>query len=218
MRMYRPYKILTGVLLLLGLTLISICGRGQSKTKLANKKHGITIGFQSGREVLQNQSSLFNNKQSKMLYGINHNLVLRKAIKPHFKFETGVTYSEFQNQAFIQKNRSNHTLKPYSLSLPATLQYFFLPEKCRLHPYCGAGLQYNLNIASNTISPFSGDAPSATSVVGSENGTKYISILFTQGITYEINTKIQVTQSFHFIPSNNNKTFGIDLGVGYTIP
>jgi len=152
-----------------------------------------------------------------MQYGINHNLVLRKAIKPHFKFETGVTYSQFQNQAFIQKNKFNHTLKPYSLSLPATLQYFFLPEKCKLHPYCGAGLQYNINIRPNTISPFSGDASSATSA-GSETGTKYISIVFTQGVTYEINTKIQVTQSFHFIPNNNNKILGIDLGVGYTIP
>ena len=48
--------------------------------------------------------------------------------------------------------------------------------------------------------------------------TKYITILFTQGVTFEVNTKIQVTQSFHFIPSNTNSVIGIDLGIGYKLP
>ena len=48
--------------------------------------------------------------------------------------------------------------------------------------------------------------------------TKYITILFTQGVTFEVNTKIELTQSFHFIPTNTTNIIGIDLGIGYKIP
>ena len=51
-----------------------------------------------------------------------------------------------------------------------------------------------------------------------QSDTKYITIVFTQGVTFEVNTKIEVSQSFHFIPENNNTVIGINLGVGYKIP
>jgi len=82
-----------------------------------------------------------------------------------------------------------------------------------MHPFFGAGLQYN-------IKPFCQTAPIYND--GGYNyspqaGTKCISILFTQGVTFEINTKIEIGESFHFIPNNNNRVIGIDLGIGYKI-
>ena len=51
-----------------------------------------------------------------------------------------------------------------------------------------------------------------------QSDTKNITILFTQGFTFEVNTKIQVSQSLHFIPGNTTKVIGIDFGVGYKFP
>ena len=210
-------KILTFAMLS-GLTIGGFYANGQSKVK-QTKRHNVTIGFQSGKESAINSSPFYNSKQYKVRYGTNNRLLLRKRIKPHFSFETGLNYGLMpnQNNSNTTTYKFNNGLKQGSLSMPATLQYFFLPEKCRLRPFCGAGLQYNLYINPNTISPFPvGDVAPATS--DAQTGTKYISILFTQGVTFEVNTKIQITQSFHFIPNNNNKMLGIDLGIGYTIP
>ena len=202
------------------LSAINLCPNiAQGKTKHGNKKHNVTLGFQTGRDALLNPSPNLQNKQTKFQYGANHGLTLRKKTGSHFKIESGFTYNQLQPQNFKNNFSCNNfnALKPYTLSLPATLQYYFLPEKSTLHPYCGAGIQTNINISPNTISPFTGDTYPGTNHQTYQTGTKYISILFTQGVTYEINTKIQITQSFHFIP-NATKTFGIDLGIGYTLP
>ena len=146
----------------------------------------------------------------------NNKIVLRKPINAHFKAEAGLSYSAFQNGSSTSFGSNNPLQKVSKFSLPITLQYYFLPEKSKVRPYCGAGLQYNFNANGNAISPFNSDGRNE---YVPQTGNKYISIIFTQGITFEINTKIQVTQSFHFIPdNNNNKTFGIDLGIGFTLP
>lgn len=148
----------------------------------------------------------------------NTGVIFRRPITNHFKVEAGMTYGTSQSQCCISSLLANNNAgqKSYKLTLPASIQYYVLPKCCKLQPYMGAGLQYNFSNKSNTLSPFSGDARKVSNT-NNPGGTQYISILFTQGITFEINTKIQVTQSFHFIP-DANRTFGIDLGIGYTLP
>jgi len=150
---------------------------------------------------------------------------MRKALNAHIKMECGISYSVIQNASSFNINDRTVgnkyyaiTQKAYNLALPVTVNYFFLPGHCCMHPYVGAGFQYNLNLTdgSNTISPFSGDYRAST--VNQQTGTKYISIRFTEGITFQVNTKIQINQSFHFIPDNNNKVIGVDLGFGYQLP
>jgi len=70
--------------------------------------------------------------------------------------------------------------------------------------------------ANNNINLGQGGEPVTSR--NSIKDTKYISILFTQGVIFEVSTKIQVNQSFHFIPESNAKRIGIDLGVGYQLP
>lgn len=191
-------------------------------SKAKNKKNTASIiGFRSGREILFNASPLIYNKQSKVHAGVSNSLVLRKPLNNHFNVEGAISYRVFQNLTTNNTsdktpgNKNTLSQKAYNIALPVAVNYFFFPGKCRVRPYFGAGFQYNLNLnnASNAISLFPNDNKIEDN---QQHGVKYIS--FTQGITFQVNTKIQVTQSFHFIPDNNNKVIGIDLGIGCQLP
>ena len=85
-----------------------------------------------------------------------------------------------------------------------------------MRPFCGAGVQCNMLQGNNNVPSFTGDVNPVT--YNPQPDTKYITIFFTQGVTYEINTKIEITQSIHFIPENTNSVIGIDLGIGFKLP
>ena len=214
-------KIYSSIVALSFLTSVSICGYAQSKTKQTQKteKHPITIGFQTGRELLFNSSPLIHSKQSKVHYSISKSLVLRKPLTPHFKIETGLKYTSIEpvltnSISFQGKIRS----KAYSFSIPVTIQYYLLSEKYRLRPFCGAGFQCNFFESKNNQPSMQPGMDAMQQYYNPQNDTKYITILFTQGVTFEVNTKIEISQSFHFIPENTNNIIGIDLGIGFKIP
>ena len=215
-------KILSFSFALLSLITASVCGFAQNKDKhlIKKEKHPISIGFQSGRELLFNSSPLVHSKQSKVHYGISKSLVLRKPINAHFKLESGISYSNIQcctPNILALTGKQNNTLKTNKFSFPVTVQYYFLPEKCKVRPFCGAGLQYCFADGKNN--PVTNTCADVTQqYYNPQPDTKYITILFTQGVTFEVNTKIEITQSFHFIPENTNNVIGIDLGIGFKIP
>ena len=219
--MHLPNKILSSALLLSYLTIGSFTVYAQNKIKHTVKKEAhktTTLGIQSGRELLFNSTPLLHSKQNKIHYGVSKSLVLRRPLNAHFKAEAAVGYGTMPGTPFpntnLPTNKINTSVQG-KLSMPLTIQYYFLPEQCRVRPYCGAGVQGN--ILTNNIQPTYSDG-NATEYPGTQPDTKYITILFTQGVTYEVNTKIQVSQSFHFIPGGPNKVIGIDLGIGYKIP
>jgi hypothetical protein len=201
--------------------LASVCVYGQSKEMHPFTKHkqNLTLGFKAGKDFLYHPVNLLANRRS-IHYAISSTLFLRKPINDHFNIEGGIKYSVVQNagNSVFYKDLSDHYIAPkktFNVSIPITIQYYFLPEKSRIRPFIGGGLQSGFNANGNNITPFSADAhPDYTS----QSGTQYISILFTQGVTFEINTKIQVNQSFHFIPDNTNRAFGIDVGIGFKLP
>ena len=212
-------KILFCTLLLSYLTIASFTVFAQSKIKRTTKKpehKTTTLGIQTGKDLYFNTSSALHNKQGKMHYGTNKALVLRKSLNTHFKAEAGFSYNTPLNQNGLNFFPAKVPAQN-NVSVPVTIQYYFLPEKYKLHPYCGAGLQGNIccnngtqpNYASGDVRPDCCNTPA---------DTKYISILFTQGVTFEVNTRIQVSQSFHFIPGNTTRVIGLDLGIGYKFP
>jgi outer membrane protein W len=199
------------------LALASVCVYGQNKpwhSTTGEHKQNLTVGFRTGQDAL-----FPTHNYNKAHYAISSTLFLRKAITSNFFFETGLKYSVIQSGAnpFTKplSNANALSKKPFSLSVPVTIQYYFLPEKSRVRPYIGGGMQYVFMTKDNNITPFNTDyRPDLTD----QTGTKYISILFTQGVTFEINTKIQVNQSFHFLPESTNRTFGVDIGIGFKLP
>jgi len=207
-------KILSFLFVLSGLTFASLWVSGKSKIKTAaNHKHNITVGFKTGQESLFTSQRLLPNKHSKIQYSASKSFLIKKQINPHLKLESGLNYNTVQQPASLQ-HEDIFNARPYRISVPVTLQYYLLPKKSRLQPYAGAGFQYNImyqNYNHATISDYR--APN-----NQQPGNKYISIVFTQGMTFEVNTKIEITQSFHFIPNGTEKIIGIDLGIGYKLP
>lgn len=218
----RTNKIFLFALTVLSMVTVSVPGFAQNKIKSVLKKEnaGITIGFQSGKEILFSTTPQVHNKQNKTRYGSAKSLVIRKPINAHFKLETMLGYTSIQNNPpiFFGAGKINNYLKPSSFSLPVTIEYYFLPEKNKLRPFCGAGFQCNCpNGKNNNPSPLSGMDVNVP-YYNSQADTKYITILFTQGVTFEVNTKIEITQSIHFMPENSNNAIGVDLGIGFKIP
>lgn len=211
-------KILLSSLFISYMAVGSVYTYGQDAIINSNKpKKSISIGFQTGREQLFYSTPLLHIRSGKAQCQVNNSLYVIKTLSKRIKLQTGIKYTTIQNTTGIKGlDKKNMLLgKQKSISTPFTLQYYFIPEHSRLHVYCGAGVQYNLLNRNNNNSPFTSDinvdrrAPLA--------GTKYLSVLITQGITFQINTKIQLSESFRFSAGDTAKTIGFDIGVGYII-
>lgn len=185
-------------------------GQAKKKTKKAS---GITLGFQAGREILFNSSPLIHSRQSKVHYGISKSFVLRKSIGTHFNAETRLNDVFYPSAMSVNGfNKGVNKFAASKINIPLTLQYHPLCCGAKIDPFVGMGLQYNFNTATSNQSN-----PELT-FQNTNAGTKYFSILFTQGVTYEINTKIDVDESIHFIPGTGSKSLGFNVGIGYKLP
>jgi len=188
----------------------------KEKTKRSNST---TIGFRSGRALFYSSTKMGGSKQIKTYPGISNSLFARKPIYGRVSLEGGATYTMFRKPVSLpfKENKNLNSFQAYNIALPVTVNYFFLPGHCCIHPYIGAGFQYNLTPNNRTGSPFNNESNVAYQD-NQQGGTKYISLLFTQGVTFQVNTKIQINQSVHFAPGNNNRVIGIDLGIGCQLP
>ena len=189
---------------------IPICVFGRNKTKQHHYSDKVTIGFKTGRTLFSTPA----HPSHKMLESTSHKLFLRKTIGPNFKIETGLDYYHQQNQVFFPVQKGNGYHLPYRISIPVSVDYFILPETAKIRPYFGVGMQYNFK--KHHANPIIGETINTTPTC--QAGTKFVSILLTQGVTFEVNTKIQITQSIHFYQYNNEKVFGVDIGIGFKIP
>lgn len=206
--MLRQYKIT--FLCLTNLLCSVLCMYGQQHLTSGHHKTKtpIVVGFRSGSEKLFTSRTAPKGKEINSHPLQTNKFFARTTINNHLAVEAGFGLSK----NFFHESKPN--LCCDKLLVPVTLQYHFLSGKYRLRPFFGAGLQYNQNLGNNSFTPSRFDEHTTTT----DQGTKYVTILFTQGMTYEVSTKIQVTQSFHFIPVGTDKTLGIDIGVGFTIP
>ena len=134
-------------------------------------------------------------------------------IVTRFKAEAGMSFSSvliYPGKKDLNKNtdlkRINH------IAIPLTVQYYFLPKESKLQPYIGMGAMLNPN-TKNTMT-LTDDAGNYTSYPG----TQYISILFTQGVTFEVNPHIHLTQSLHLFNVGGRAAIGLNFGIGFYIP
>ncbi len=203
-------KIFFGTLAMAYLAIGSACVYGQGLLFDNHYKKRFTIGFQTSREYI---FTSFSPRTVKIKSAVASTLMVERALSKHFKASGGIKYSVVQNTASI-RGLQTKGVNAYRLAAPMSLQYYFLPENSRFNFYTGAGAQFNFLLDNDDNTEFSSalhaDPVNAT-------GTRYISVLFKQGMTFQINTKIQLNQSLHFIPGNAEKTLGLDFGVDYRI-
>lgn len=185
-----------------------------AQTKASRKPLRKTFFTIESSATLNN--NLGNAKQSSALqYGIKNSLGVNKPITPRLSADAKVSYSTYLSNCCIEQIFGHYKKSTVAseLSMPVTIQYSLFPEHSRVRSYVGAGVLYNnqfVSVQNNST----GDALNRYDATATDK--KYISILFTQGVTFEVNTKIQFTESIHFVP-DNDKTIGIDIGIGYRI-
>jgi outer membrane protein W len=190
-----------------GLALVVTSVSGQTIKAKKHQVSNITIGFNTGAStvfkapVIYKPNPRWNNFSS---------LTVKKDLNKHIAISTGVDYS---NNISLTKHINKQTAVN-TISIPTTVQYYLLPTGKRFRPYVGAGVSYNIIKTGFNGSNYQ-DAPIGQCCL--QNGTKYISIIATQGVMFEINTKIQINESIHFMPSNQANIIGVNVGMGYKL-
>ena len=209
-------KLFVSTLVLAYFALGTACVYGQNRiTNTGKKKKALTIGVAAGKDLFYQPGPGLFSKHSSPEYATNHTLFARKSITKHVKVEAGINYrtSVTATGNKLPDGTAYQANKTSKLTLPLTIQYYLLPEHSKVNTFVGAGPQVNLlNNASYGYPPFSSDI--RTDKIP-QRGTKYISVLITQGVTFQINTKIQLTETLHFSPANAGNIVGIDIGVGF---
>lgn len=184
------------------------------RSSLTKLDHKFTIGFE--RQVY----SLYIPREVKMSDKTNqaeqscNRIIFRMKLTNRFRMETGLSYRDINN---ILSNNNRYTRgldisKPCRLSVPLTIQYQLQNERRRLRPYFGAGVQYFRDFQSRE----NRDGKYIFNQ-GLSNSLKYLNIIFTQGLIYDVTTDLQITQSLHVVPGNGNNNIGLNFGIGYRI-
>ena len=201
------------IALILSMTFVAGITWAQVNTSVPQKKKHIAtpyFGFYHGRQFLDVGN---NGYKCRKCESMNNGFVVRMPLVSRFKLEAGLQYNyTLGPNAILPAKKGQLVNRNSSISLPITIQYYVRPDKRRLQPFFGFGAMTNVFDQKQQFSL--GDGNSYPSL----SGTKYISILFTQGITFAISTKIDITESIHFMPQQDGNCVGLSVGVGFRLP
>lgn len=180
-----------------------------SQERAARIDHSFTVGFE--RQIISLYTSITPAVSDKVKAAANdfNRIFLRIRLTNRFRIQTGLSYKDIDKMLCnTGKCSAFNMLSNYQVTVPLTIQYQMLDHQSRIHPYFGAGVQYNLNAQNNSASTL--DPALATRL-------RYLNIIFTQGLIYDITPNLQITQSIHMVPQNGMKPVGVNLGIGYRL-
>jgi hypothetical protein len=192
----------------------AIYAQNYDAIKVTKIDHKFTIGFERNVYSLYTPRPVsFSNKTERAQQKCNR-IIFRMRLTTRFRLETGLSFKAIDRILNTRYDKHFNPNQPCKLSVPLTVQYQLGNEHKRLRPYFGGGVQYTQMVSSNgnTVSK-DGEMYNNSSI----NSLRYMNIIFTQGIIYDINPNLQITQSIHIIPDNGIKPIGINFGVGYRI-
>ena len=176
--------------------------------------HKITIGFERQVYSIYKPTTVTLSPKTKAAAQTCNTIILRMKLTSRFRMETGLSFTDIDR---ILNNNGKvacfNLNEPCKMSIPLNIQYQLLSERSRLRPYFGAGVQYNIG-NSSTSTTTERDAINNPFL---SNEVKYLNIIFTQGLIYDVTPDLQITQSIHILPENGIKPIGINLGIGYRI-
>lgn len=176
--------------------------------------HKITIGFERQVYSIYKPATIDLSPKTKAAAQTCNTILLRMKLTSRFRMETGLSFKDIDR---ILNNNGKvacvNINEPCKMSIPLNIQYQLLSERSRLRPYFGAGVQYN--ITNNSASKIS--ERDAINNPFLSNEVKYLNIIFTQGLIYDVTPDLQITQSIHILPENGIKPIGINLGIGYRL-
>ena len=186
--------------------------QGYDRSNLTKIEHKYTIGFERQVYTLYNNNRVGISNKTKTAEEYTNRILFRMKVTTRLRLETGLSFRDI-NKILSNNGKQAKTItfnSPLINSIPLTIQYQLQNERKRLRPYIGTGVQfYNGNSSPNTAI--------VNDEMGISNGLKYINIIFTQGLIYDITPDLQISQSIHIIPDNGIRPIGINIGVGYRI-
>lgn len=189
-------------------------GQGYDRSKITRLDNKYTIGFERQIHTLYTRSKVGVSDKTRMLEERTNRILFRMKLTTRLRLETGLSFRDI-NKILSNNGKQNKTLSftsPLINSIPLTIQYQLQNERKRLRPYIGTGVQF---FNPNNNSPRNEEVVNDESRIS--NGLKYINIIFTQGLIYDITPDLQISQSIHIIPDNGIRPIGINIGVGYRI-
>lgn len=193
----------------------SVYAQSYDRSRLTHLDHTFTVGFERQVYSIYAPEKVAISKKTKAAEEHCNRIILRMKLTSRFKLETGLSYKAIDR---ILKNNGSYgkchnTNEACKLTVPLTIQYNLLNEKCRLRPYFGTGVQY---LNNQTVGSSNSEADVINNPVLS-NRLKYFNIIFTEGLIYDVTPDLQITQSIHILPENGIKPIGINFGIGYRI-
>ena len=189
-------------------------GQGYDRSKITRLDHKYTIGFERQIQTVYTGNKVGVNAKTRMLEERTNRILFRMKLTTRLRLETGLSFRDI-NKILSNNGKQNKTLSftsPLINSIPLTIQYQLQNERKRLRPHIGTGVQF---FNPNNNNPSNEDVVNDESRIS--NGLKYINIIFTQGLIYDITPDLQISQSIHIIPDNGIRPIGINIGVGYRI-
>lgn len=190
----------------------SAIAQGYDRSKLTKIDHKFTIGFERQIYTLYNNNTAVSQKTIQAAERTNR-ILFRMKLTTRLRIETGLSFRDI-NKMLSNNGKQHKALclsSPLINSIPLTIQYQLQNDRKRLRPYLGTGIQY-FNTANNA------DSREVMANDGKiSNGLKFVNIIFTQGLIYDITPNLQISQSIHIIPENGIRPIGINIGVGYRI-
>lgn len=209
--MYSLSKIskLLATSLLLGMPYLDAVAQNFDERRLTKIEHRLTVGFERRIYSLYNHSKYTPSNKIRAAEQQCNTILLRMRLARRFRIETGLSYKDI-DRILSNNSRNNKVFnlnESVKYSVPVTLQYQIGSTKSRIRPYIGTGIQYS---AINELSK--NDATR-----GIDNNLRYLNIIITQGLIYDVTPNLQVSQSIHILPENGIKPIGINIGIGYRI-
>lgn len=175
--------------------------------------HKFTLGFERQVYSLYTPTLAGPSEKVRASEARFNRILLRIKLTNKFRVQTGLSYKDIDRILCNSgKCKAFNMLGNYQLSVPLTIQYQLLDQKYRLHPYFGMGVQYNYQPGS--IATNSKDVIVDPTIA---NRLRYLNIIFTEGLIYDVTPDLQITQSIHVIPQNGTRQVGLNVGIGYRI-
>jgi hypothetical protein len=216
--MLRPNHILS---LLTAIIMLTILPWGEAKAieyegrlRPCRMSKRLSIGFERQVYSIYRPGTIVLTERTKKAAEQCSMILVRMKLTSRFRLETGLSYKDIDRLLSINSRQACINMNgPCSVSVPLTIQYQLLNERSRIHPYFGAGIQYS-NYTQRSITRDGRDIINDPTIT---NSVKYMSIIFTQGLIYDVTPNLQITQSIHILPENGMKPIGINLGIGYRL-
>ncbi len=202
----KSFKYIT--MLVVAILLMSTVAIGKTHPK--NKKHFLkdfSIGFYRGVaffDVTKGSNNQTHKQTPTTGFSVGFPIVNQ------FRAEVDLSMSNLLSNN-SNKNNGLSLRKGNLVSIPVSIQYYLLPKKSKIQPYLGFGAMI-VPDAQKYMFVKDGDG------IKIMQGSSPISLLITQGVNIEINTKIHLTESLHVISSEGKTNFGLNFGVTFYVP